>query len=233
MFGTRNNWVNFTNLDYLAEPSKIKNFPETENFVKTDTDLDYLTEPSKIENFPETENFVKTGTDESIAAKYLRRLLGQSKMISQMIAYIWLYDNETSSKLNTYFRHPDKLSEVLLAQPGDDAYLLLEEVFKNHSDFLPIFDKSEGKLYNFKIVFDQFQGCIEDPNLGESALITMVIPYPPRPQIFDDLNSSTSTHFLDKNAPLKASELQAWINQSPDAEPFYDQDNPYIPTTCS
>ncbi len=63
----------------------------------------------------------------------------------------------------------------------------------------------------------------------------MNIPYPPRPPIYYDLDNSRSspdTNPLAKNDPLKASELKKWLEQNPNKPPFFDKDNPYIPSTC-
>lgn len=164
-------------------------------------------------------------------------LLVKGKKISQIIAYIWANDNETSQQLDKYFKVPasstNPLSSLLFAQEGDLQYKLLEEVFKEHPDALPIFDKSETKLYNFQVTYNRFEGVLTDPTPGEDTAITMIIPYPPRPQIYDDLVlPPPPVDPLAKNAPLKASELKAWLEEDPNIPPYYYQENPYIPTTC-
>ncbi|MDJ0533205.1 MAG: hypothetical protein QNJ70_12040 [Xenococcaceae cyanobacterium MO_207.B15] len=170
---------------------------------------------------------------QSDSAAYLKKVLAQTKKISQIIAYIWLNDNETSSDLEYYFKRPKLLGKLLLAQPDDPQYKLLQEVFKKHPDSLPIFDQSEKGFYTFKVIFNQFEGYLSDPDIGEeAALITMNIPYPPRPQIYDDLSCDPPPP-LANNDPLKASELKNWLEQNPNEPPFFDEDNPYIPSTCS
>lgn len=163
---------------------------------------------------------------------YVKRLMEQSKKISQVIAYIWLNENDpTAAALDQYFKAPAKLDDLLFAQPGSKEYDLLKPVFRGKENALPIFDLSERPYYTLKVIFDQFEGSISDASLESEEVLTMWIPYPPRPQIVDD--SHLPQGQLATAAPLKTSELQDWINQPSDQPPYYYETNPYIPTTCS
>ena len=181
---------------------------------------------------------------ESTPGKYLQDLLIKTKKISQVISYIWLHDDETSLELDKRFKDPKKLRKLLLAHEDDhvdptkpnEDYELLKKVFStyNHDDALPIFDKSDRAIYDFKLIFNQYEGYLGDaPNIETSKkLITMAIPYPPRPQIYDDISHKQPDPPLSKNDPLRASTLEKWLKDAPDKAPFYDRDNPYIPSTC-
>ena len=168
--------------------------------------------------------------------EYMSDLLIKAKKISQIITYIWAFQDEvTCMQLTKYFENPnDKehpLSELLFAQPNDFPYIyLLQKVFdlEKFPTALPIFKKDEKSYYNFQVVYSGFEGYIGDPARGEDAIITMVIPFPPRPRIYD----GQSKDLIAKGAPLKISDLEDWLQSCPNEAPFYYQKNPYIPTTC-
>jgi hypothetical protein len=164
---------------------------------------------------------------------YLIHLLVKAKKISQIIAYIWSFEDELiCTELDKYFKIPDDknyhIKDLLGAQLGEPQYVFLKKVFKDFPNALPIFNKEEVDSYNFRVTYNGFEGFLSDPVPGDKAAITLVIPYPPRPRIYD----GTSTDPIAQGAPLKKTELTAWLKSNPDEAPYYFPTNPYIPTTC-
>jgi hypothetical protein len=184
---------------------------------------------------------------------FLLRLYQQAKQISQIIAYIWRWVDDTgteegnvANELKTYFEQPillDKcqpnarhLKSLFRANPrkGDPQFphpaYLLKKVFEqeglNNKEYIfPIFDDLErgddGEHpelgYSFEVTFSSFVGEILDADNNNPQLFTMIIPFPPRPQI--------------GNATLSEETLDDWIKNREEDE--YFSKNPYIPTTCS
>ena len=152
----------------------------------------------------------------------------QGKKLSQIIAFIWANeDPETAEKLDQIFRDgKEKLKKLLFANAEEpsDEYNLLLKIF--HPEDLPIFKSGAKEFIDFNIVFNQFQGKIDDP-LPNSSITPITIPYPPSPTILDDTNATMAGY-----APIKKSELKDWLNQSPNVKPFASK-NPYIPSTSS
>ncbi|AUB42255.1 hypothetical protein COO91_08367 [Nostoc flagelliforme CCNUN1] len=174
---------------------------------------------------------------DTINVEYFKQLLQQGKKISQIISYIWFdEDHDTAKKLDGYFKRGknDDLKKLLFAQaPETDEYKLLLKVFKEEK-YLPIFDKDDEQFFMFRVVTDQFEGNISDPGPSDNGILTVTIPYPPRPEIFDDFDEYSNT-VIPQNGftTIKQSELKEWLNQAPDEPPYFYENNPYIPATSS
>ncbi|MEH1843169.1 MAG: hypothetical protein V7L20_31650 [Nostoc sp.] len=161
--------------------------------------------------------------------RYFQTILIKGKKISQIISYIWLnQDEEAAKKLDGYFKRgkDEELKKLLFANdPETDEYKLLIKVFKEER-FLPIFDEDDKQYFKFRVTVDKFEGNLSDPGPSDEEVLTMTIPYPPRPNIFDDSSQNKVT-------PLDKSQLQEWLDQNPEEKPYFYEDNPYIPTTTS
>lgn len=157
----------------------------------------------------------------------IETLLTQGKKISHIISYIWLNkDPETAQKLDGYFKRGDDetLKKLLFAdQPETKEYKLLLKVFKE--EHLPIFRQNDKKYLNFRVATDKFEGNLGDPGPSDKAVLTVTIPYPPRPQISDDHNIISGA--------IQKSELEEWLNQAPNKSPYIYEKNPYIPASSS
>lgn len=168
----------------------------------------------------------KKGSGSSETGNFVKRLLVQSKKLSHLVVHIWL-NKAGASELDKYFKQSQNLSKLLLAtKDNPKEYELLRNVFEDKD--LPIFNEEEGHYYSFRVTVDQFEGSLDDPlpgqaaNPGEQGILTMWIPYPPRPEI-----SETPA------APLNPSELEGWLNSPVNESPYFYAENPYIPTTCT
>lgn len=174
----------------------------------------------------------KNLNDNNLTSKYLDKLLTQGKKLSQIISYIWLnQDPQTAQELDGYFKRGDdqELKKLLCAEdPETDEYQLLLKVFKE-KQYLPIFDRDDKNFFNFRVAVDKFEGNISDPGPSDNGILIVTIPYPPRPEISDDIHDNP----LEGTAPIKISELQEWLEQSPHNQPYFYENNPYIPSTCS
>lgn len=166
---------------------------------------------------------------------YILKILSQGKKISQIIAYIWLdQDHEVAQKLDGYFKRGDnqELKDLLFAHnPETNEYKLLRNVFQEKH--LPIFHIDDEPFLQFKIVTNKFEGELSDPEPSDDSILTLTIPYPPRPKISDDFNESGSPKPIDEYTTIKKSELKEWLNQNPEEKPFFYENNPYIPTSSS
>ncbi|NEQ36400.1 MAG: hypothetical protein F6K40_08995 [Okeania sp. SIO3I5] len=179
------------------------------------------------------------------SVSFIRRLYQQAKQISQIIAYIWRWDDEerpenaeqknTANELKVYFTKPttgnevgDNLKKLFRASPQcpGKEWDLLKAVFGpniNEQYIFPIFDKFElGEIntklgYLFHININSFNGVIKDPTLNNPCLLMFEIPYPPRPLI--------------GNTTVTKEDLEDWIANR--EEDTYFSENPYIPATCS
>ncbi|NER79867.1 MAG: hypothetical protein F6K42_09845 [Leptolyngbya sp. SIO1D8] len=160
----------------------------------------------------------------------IKRLLQQTKQISQIIAYIWLDEGNqyVCKELDARFRDVDKLTKLLFSRESDPEYDLLKMVFEHHSNaILPIFNDAELEIYDFKILLNQYEGKITDAPPDSGKFLTMWIPYPPRPQISSQRNQPDGPI-----APIYKEDLEQWVQDHSD-QPPYRASNPYIPTTCS
>ncbi|ESA34862.1 hypothetical protein N836_15715 [Leptolyngbya sp. Heron Island J] len=162
----------------------------------------------------------------------IKRLLRQTKQISQIIAYTWLdEDKDVCKNLDDCFKDPKRLKKLLYAyDASSNEYKWLEKVFKDQEGpSLPIFSRDEidSDIYEFKVLHSQFEGKITDADPGSKSILTMWIPYPPCPQISDKPNEPG-----EAIAPIYKGDLEEWIKDPSDEKPYYAK-NPYIPTTCS
>jgi len=147
-------------------------------------------------------------------------LLRQGKKLSQLICYIWYYGDpkrckgeeyDTAYELDKYFREVEgkKLSDLLFAQPDNEEYSLLKEVFSkqieklSEKDILPIFNTKDAQHIRFRVSAEKFEGHLDDPLPTEDKILVMNIPYPPRPEIvIDDYVGY---------APIREGEMTNWI----------------------
>ena len=86
----------------------------------------------------------------------IKRLLRQTKQISQIIAYTWLdEDKDVWKNLEDCFKDPKRLKKLLYAyDASSDEYKWLEKVFKDQEGpSLPIFSRDEidSDIYEFKV----------------------------------------------------------------------------------
>lgn len=170
-------------------------------------------------------------TKKNLTSQYFDKLLTQGKKLSQIVAYIWLNEDcQTAQKLDGYFKrgNDEELKKLLCAEdPKTEEYQLLFKVFKD-AKHLPIYDRDDLNYLKFRVIVDKFEGNISDPSPSDNGMLTVTIPYPPRPEILDD------TLVLEqKVAPIKKSELKEWLDQAPDRQPYFYENNPYIPATSS
>ncbi|MEH2127673.1 hypothetical protein [Nostoc sp.] len=183
---------------------------------------------SKVQEIIGGNNFANNKNREEF-----ENLLIQGKQISQIISYIWLEeDKEAAQELDGYFRKHNndnqKLKKLFFASESEtDEYQLLLKVFKEKTH-LPIFHKDDQELVNFRVVIDKFEGNISNPEPSNNGILTVTIPYPPRPQIFDDTEIPIKGY-----TTIKQSELKEWLNQAPDKEPYMYENNFYIPASSS
>lgn len=177
--------------------------------------------------------------------EWLRRSYQQGKQISQIIAYIWRWADEsspehtdkqsTAKQLKQYFANPTenpkhpmkKLMKLFSAdarQPNSCIEAgLLADVFNPISKnmIFPIFDEFEvGEKYPelgylVEINVNSFQGNLADATINDPQLLKWIIPFPPKPNI----GESTVT----------LSELDEWVTDTDNNR--YIPQNPYIPSS--
>ncbi|NER02254.1 MAG: hypothetical protein F6K17_06240 [Okeania sp. SIO3C4] len=174
---------------------------------------------------------------------FLRRALAQTKMISQIIAYIWLNadSDDLARQAREWFQNPTKnfdgiyencnewdrlpsIAKLMGASYEEETQYseLLCNVFPDvqGNDFykFPIFNRYdiESGIVLFETDVNIFNGSILDPDINAPNLLRVVIAFPPCPK-FDE-------------ATLTKRELRQWLkNRDPDQ---YMANNAYIPT-CS
>lgn len=175
------------------------------------------------------------GDSDNINVVYFEELLEQGKKISQIIAYIWLNkDPKTAQKLDGYFKRGDdgELKKLLFADdPETNEYKLLLKVFSK--EYLPIFMKDSKDFIKFRVITNTFEGSLSDPGPSDNGILSITIPYPPRPEIHDDVNDEGEEIIEEKYTAIKESELQEWLDKDPDKPPYFYENNPYIPATSS
>ncbi len=174
----------------------------------------------------------------------IRRMLAQTKTISQIIAYIWLNadGDDLARQARDWFQRPtvnfdeihdnssdwDKFPSLakLMGTYYDESTQygdLLRRVFPDvqGNDFykFPIFNRFdiESGIVLFETNVNIFNGAILDPDVNAPNLLTVEIAFPPCPK-FDE-------------ATLTKRELREWLRDR-DPEKFM-ADNAYIPTCSS
>lgn len=186
-------------------------------------------------------------SSQSSRAQFILRLYQQAKQLSQIVAYIWRWSDDSdvtksdvANKLKEYFEHPTKeggpigghlkeLFKVVPNQGGNKEAKLLYAVFGdpqaplNRNYIFPIFDETElgislpGLGYAFTININSFHGKIVDATSNEPQLFSFDIPYPPRPTM--------------GKVALPQKDLDNWIENREEYQ--YFSENPFIPTSCS
>ncbi|HLO89384.1 MAG TPA: hypothetical protein VK203_30850 [Nostocaceae cyanobacterium] len=192
---------------------------------------------------------------------FVRRLLQQGKQLSQLIARSWLND-QLAQNLRTYFIETkgiyqgkelnDGRLRTLLSSNGEgnsNEAKIVRSIFLEGKQneggtkelLLPIFSPEEMEIYEFAVSWDTWYGEVVDipnpyPNDPQnSRYFRLIIPYPPRPEVYDD--SVPAPPGFYPVAPIKLSDLQNWVTS-----PIYNQNKelsanifppyPYIPGTC-
>ncbi|BAY66518.1 hypothetical protein NIES22_66570 [Calothrix brevissima NIES-22] len=186
------------------------------------------------------DNF-SNNSDKIETPSYFEEVLKQGKKISHLISHIWLeQDKEAAQELDGYFKRAntekgkEDFKKLLMAtkETEPDKYNLLDKIFKENTHlYLPIFHPDDAKFFEFRVVFDKFEGNISD--IQPNGKITITIPYPPRPEIFDDIDEVNNTTVEVKQfTVIKQSELREWLKPDLDKDYIFEA-NPYIPVTSS
>lgn len=173
---------------------------------------------------------------DNINAKFYLKLLKQGKKISQIVSYIWLNeDPETAQKLDGYFKRGDdeELKKLLFAEdPETEEYKILLKIFQK--EHLPIFSQDDKEFVKFRVETNTFEGRLSDPGPSDNGILSITIPYPPRPELSDDYDEANNKILpLNGFAAIKQSELKEWLDQEPDQAPYFYENNPYIPASSS
>ena len=252
MFGSENLFVKSEEINLLVNENLNQN---VKDFAKDIQDLYTLDKFKSLEE-NEKENFIKDKLEEKFGGihkyLYLKRLYQQAKQLSQIIAYIWYWDNQeekekvkeekdTAKKLQKYFLKPNggdkkgnakNLKKLLGANPRDKngdtkEAKLLKKVFghliDNKKYIFPMFNKEElAEELNYI-------GYLFEINVNSfNGMIADA-----------DRNNPNFLKFVIPYPPcpplgeatLSFSTLKDWMENSD--EDKYFPDNPYIPTTCS
>jgi len=208
------------------------------------------------ENLPETkgQKFLELAEKELLEnsdynqlpqGSVLRYMLAQTKMISQIISYIWLYaESEALAKqAGKWFQNPTKdfdqienptftdklssLAKLMSAKPQDKTKYgeFLSKVFPDVKDKsngfyqFPIFNKNDiqSGIAVFKTDAAIANGSIQDPTPNNPNVLTVVIAFPPCPKFSE--------------ATLTKEELSSWLKDRDSSN--YTPSNSYIPSCSS
>ncbi|MCL2931498.1 MAG: hypothetical protein MGG11_04145 [Trichodesmium sp. MAG_R03] len=201
--------------------------------------------PQKLSELPEKQFLEKLNSDKLIQGSVLRYMLAQTKMISQIISYIWLYaeSDPLARQARHWFQNPTKdfdqlenptfadklpsLAKLMGAKPQDQTKYgeFLSQVFSDVKDKstsiyqFPIFNKDDIQLgiVVFKTDATITNGSIQDPTPNSPNVLTVVIAFPPCPQF--------------NEATITKKELLSWLNDR-DSN-IYTPSNSYIPSCSS
>lgn len=196
-----------------------------------------LTEKQLLEN---------SDSDKLFQGSVLRHMLTRTKMVSQIISYIWLYaeSDPLAKQARHWFQNPTKnfdklenpnstnklpsLAKLMGATPQDQTIYgeFLSKVFADVKDEskglynFPLFNKHdiESGIVVFKTDATITSGSIQDPNPNSPNLLTVMIAFPARPQFSE--------------ATLTKEELSNWLNDRDSNN--YTPPNSFVPccTTC-
>ncbi|NES63828.1 MAG: hypothetical protein F6K24_00225 [Okeania sp. SIO2D1] len=197
----------------------------------------------KFSELTEKQLLENPNSDKLIQGSVLRHMLAQTKMISQIISYIWLYaeSDPLAKQARRWFQNPTKnfdklenptvadklpsLAKLMGAKPQDQNIYgeFLSKAFPDVKDEskglyqFPIFNKLdiESGIVVFKTDATTTKGSIQDPTPNSPNVLTVVIAFPPCPQFSE--------------ATLTKEELSNWLNDRDHSN--YTPDNSYIPVT--
>lgn len=203
---------------------------------------------TKLQKFPELAEkklSESLDSDQLPQGSVLRYMLAQTKMISQIISYIWLYaESEPLAKqARKWFQNPTKdfdqienptftdklpsLAQLMSAKPQDETKYgkFLSKVFPDFKDKsngfyqFPIFNKKDihSGIVVFKTDAAIANGSIQDPTPNSPNVLTVVIAFPPCPKFSE--------------ATLTKEELSSWLKDRDSSN--YTPSNSYIPSCSS
>ena len=202
-----------------------------------------LSDQQKFSELAEKQFLENSNSDKLFHGSVLRYMLAQTKMISQIISYIWLYaeSDPLAKQARRWFQNPTKnfdqlenptfanklpsLAKLMGAQPQDQTIYgeFLSKVFPDVKEEtkglyqFPIFNKQdiESGIVVFKTDASTTKGSIQDPTPNNPNVLTVVIAFPACPQFSE--------------ATLTKEELSGWLNNRDSSN--YTPDNSYIPVS--
>ncbi|NET46855.1 hypothetical protein [Okeania sp. SIO2B3] len=204
-----------------------------------------LSNQEKFSELAEKQLLENPNSDKLIQGSVLRHMLAQTKMISQIISYIWLYaeSDPLAKQARHWFQNPTKnfdklenptvadklpsLAKLMGAKPQDQNIYgeFLSNAFPDVKDEskglyqFPIFNKLdiESGIVVFKTDAAIANGSIQDPTPNSPNILTVVIAFPACPQFSE--------------ATLTKEELSDWLNDRDNSN--YTPPNSYIPSCSS
>ena len=199
----------------------------------------------KFSELAEEQLLENSNSDKLIQGSVLRYMLAQTKMISQIISYIWLYaeSDPLARQARQWFQNPTKdfdqlenptfadklpsLAKLMGAKPQDQTRYgeILSKVFPDVKDKskglyqFPIFNKDDiqSGIVVFKTDAAIANGSIQDPTPNSPNVFTVVIAFPPCPKFHE--------------ATITKEELSSWLTDRDSSN--YTPPNSYIPTCSS
>ena len=199
----------------------------------------------KFSELAEKQLLENPNSDKLFQGSLLRHMLTRTKMVSQIISYIWLYaESEPLAKqARHWFQNPTKnfdklenptptdklpsLAKLMGAKPQDETIYgeFLSKVFADVLDEseslynFPLFNKQdiESGIAVFKTDATITSGCIQDPNPNSPNVLTVMIAFPPCPQF--------------SAATVTKEELSNWFKDRDSSN--YTPPNSYIPCCTS
>ncbi|NET42258.1 hypothetical protein [Okeania sp. SIO2B3] len=200
-----------------------------------------VSDRQKSSELAEKQLLENPNSDKLFQGSFLRHALTRTKMVSQIISYIWLYaeSDPLAKQARQWFQNPTKnfdqlenpnsadklpsLAKLMGAKPQDQTIYgeFLSKVFadvKDESESLyifPLFNKHdiESGIVVFKTDATITSGSVQDPNPNSPNVLTVMISFPPRPQFSE--------------ATLTKEELSNWFNDRDNNN--YTPPNSYIP----
>jgi len=197
----------------------------------------------KFSELAEKQLLENSDSDKLFQGSFLRHTLTRSKIVSQIISYIWLYaeSDPLAKQARHWFQNPTKnfdklenptptdklpsLAKLMGAKPQDQTIYgeFLSKVFPDVKDEskglynFPLFNKHDIKsgIVVFKTDASTTKGSIQDPTPNSPNVLTVVIAFPACPQFSE--------------ATLTKEELSDWLNNRDSSN--YTPDNSYIPVS--
>ncbi|GFZ91703.1 hypothetical protein [Okeania sp. KiyG1] len=204
-----------------------------------------VSDRQKSSELAENQLLENSNSDKLFQGSFLRHALTRTKMISQIISYIWLYaeSDPLAKQARHWFQNPTKnfdklenhtstdklpsLAKLMGAKPQDKTIYgeFLSKVFADVKDEskglynFPLFNKHdiESGIVVFKTDATIANGSIQDPTPNSPNVLTVMIAFPPCPQFSE--------------ATLTKEELSNWLNNRDNSN--YTPPNSYIPCCCS
>ncbi|NEQ36409.1 MAG: hypothetical protein F6K40_09040 [Okeania sp. SIO3I5] len=199
----------------------------------------------KFSELAQKQLLENSNSDKLFQGSFLRHTLTRSKIVSQIISYIWLYaeSDPLARQAKHWFQNPTKnfdqlenptvadklpsLAKLMGAKPQDQTIYgeFLSKVFSDVKDDskglynFPLFNKQdiESGIVVFKTDATIASGSIQDPNPNSPNVLTVMIAFPPCPQF--------------SAATVTKEELSNWLNNRDSSN--YTPPNSYVPCCCS